>query len=186
MSGMGLGALLVTVWLLLWGDLSVANVASGIIVAIVTLVFINVGDFEFRFPYIRPLPTIRLMWRIVADLLIANWVVNREILTRDSSINTGVVRVPMAFCSDGILTFVANVVALAPGTMAVEADREPAVLYIHVLHLDTVEEVRESIQDLAIMAVAAFGTPDAVAEMREFQRASVTAAPSAHPEEDSS
>lgn len=186
MSAMGLGALLVSVWLLLWGDLSVANVASGIIVALATLVFINVGDFEYRLPYIRPLPTIRLMWRIVADLVIANWVVNREILTRDSSINTGVVRVPMAFCSDGLLTFVANVVALAPGTMAVEADRDPAVLYIHVLHLDTVEEVRENIQELAIMAVAAFGTPDAVAEMRAFQQESLASAPSTRLEEDPS
>ena len=32
MNGLGLGALLLAIWLLLWGELSVANVLSGVAV----------------------------------------------------------------------------------------------------------------------------------------------------------
>ena len=47
---------------------------------------------------------------------------------------------------------------------------DPIVLYVHVLHLRDVEEVRRDIQHLTDLAVRAFGSPDAVAAQDEYLR----------------
>ena len=44
------------------------------------------------------------------------------------------------------------------------------MLYVHVLHLRDVEEVRRDIQHLTDLTVRAFGSPDAVAAQDEYLR----------------
>lgn len=166
MSGLGFGALLLAIWLLLWGELSPANVASGLVVVAAVMVAVPDARFHIGRPYVRPRWALRLAWRIVGDVVRANVEVTREIVARQSSITTGIVAVDLPGCSDGLLTFVANVLALTPGTMAIEVDRSPGVVYVHVLHLDDVESIRRDVRSLAALAVMAFGSPDAVAILR--------------------
>lgn len=165
MSGIGFGALLLAIWVLLWGSLTPANVVSGL--AVVTLVMVVVTDTRVhaRRPTIRLLAAVRFFLRVGADLLRANLVVTREIVSRGSSIKTGVVEVPLPLCSDGLLTLVANVLALTPGTMPLEVAREPATIYVHVLHLHDIDAVRRDVQALSALAVRAFGSADAVAAL---------------------
>ncbi|HET8620581.1 MAG TPA: Na+/H+ antiporter subunit E, partial [Acidimicrobiales bacterium] len=82
---------------------------------------------------------------------------------RRSRIATGVVRVPLPECSDEILTLLANIVALTPGTMPVEVERDPPEMTVHVLHLRSVDDVRRDIWSLRDLVVRAFGTPEAIA-----------------------
>jgi multicomponent Na+:H+ antiporter subunit E len=162
MSAIGFGAFLLAVWLLLWGSVTVANVASGLLVVIVVLYVIPTARFPIRRPTLRLAPAAAFVAWVVIDLVRANAVVTREILARQSSINTAVVAVPLPHCSAGVLTLVANTLSLAPGTMAMEVTQEPAVIYVHVLHLDDVEHVRRTIQHLSALAVRAFGSAEAV------------------------
>lgn len=165
MSGAGLMVLLMAIWLLLWGSLTVANVVSGI--AVVALVMVIVPDARIRQrpPPVRPVAVARLVLRIAVDLFRANWVVTREILSSASAINTGVVAVPLPHCSDGLLTLVANVLALTPGTMPLEVTRTPPVIYVHILHLQDLEAVRHDVTTLSNLAVLAFGSAAAVAAL---------------------
>jgi len=163
MSGLGFGALLVAIWVLLWGSLTPANVLSGVAVAVLVLAILPDARFRLRRPTVRPLPALRFAALVLVDLFRANLVVTREILSRQSSINTGVVAVPLPLCSDGLLTLIANVLSLTPGTMPIEVTRTPPVIYVHVLHLRDVEAVRHDVQHLSALAVRAFGSAEAVA-----------------------
>lgn len=163
MSAVGFGALLLGIWLLLWGSVTVANVLSGLAVVALVLWVIPDARFHVRRPTLRVAATARFVGRVLADLFRANLVVTREILSRESSINTGVVAVPLPLCSDGLLTLVANVLSLTPGTMPIEVTREPPVIYVHVLHLRDVEAVRADVQSLSALAIRAFGSDAAVA-----------------------
>ncbi len=165
MNGIGFGALLLGIWLLLWGSVSVANVLSGLLVVALVLVVVPDARFRFRPPTVRLLPTLRFVWRVVGDLVRANLVVTREIVSRGSSINTGVVAVPLPLCSDGLLTLVANVLSLTPGTMPIEVTRTPPRIFVHVLHLRDVEAVRRDVQSLTGLAIRAFGSDEAVAAL---------------------
>ena len=64
---------------------------------------------------------------------------------------------PLPDCSDELLTLITNLLALSPGTMPVELRHDPTVLYVHVLHLRDVEDVRDEIRRLTDLAVRAFG-----------------------------
>jgi multicomponent Na+:H+ antiporter subunit E len=156
-----LGAWLLLVWLALWGTVTPANVLSGVAVAAtVQLIPLPTRDVRFAF---RPLRTLRFVIYFAGQLVRASVVVAREIVTPRSHINTGVVAVPLHGASDALVTLVADAVTLTPGTLTLEARRDPPTLYVHVLHLHHVEDVRRSIRRTEVLAVRAFGSPDAIA-----------------------
>jgi multicomponent Na+:H+ antiporter subunit E len=151
------GALLVGFWLLAWGDVSVANVASGLIVATVLLVAFPPHRGTNAQPRISPLGAAKLVLYVLGQLVPANVLVSREILGRGSRIRTGVLAYPLRDPSEEVLSLMAHVIALTPGTMTVEATREPVVLYVHFLLLEDVERARRTIARLERLAVAALG-----------------------------
>jgi multicomponent Na+:H+ antiporter subunit E len=69
----------------------------------------------------------------------------------------------MAFCSDLVITVVANAITLTPGTLTVELRRDPTTLYVHVLHLSDLDEVRRDIRTLQRKVVRAIGSAHALA-----------------------
>jgi multicomponent Na+:H+ antiporter subunit E len=165
MNVLALGALLVAIWVFLWGYLTVANVLSGIVVVTALLAVFPTGRPRRPTYVVRPIAILRLVLYFVRSLLVANVVLAREILTRRDRIRTGVVAVPAHGVSDGLLVLVANVVALTPGTLAIEVQRDPPAFYVHVLHLHDVERVRGEILRLEELIVRAFGAPDAIAAL---------------------
>jgi len=153
------------IWVLLWGSASAANVLSGLLVGLVIVLVVPGlrGPRGQRWPPIRPVAILRLGAHVVASTITSNVVLTREILSRGSQIRIGVIRVPLPHCSDELITLITNLLALAPGTMPVEATSDPAELYVHVLHLHDVEQVRGDIYRLTDRVVRAFGSPDAIA-----------------------
>lgn len=141
-------------WLVLWRDLSVANVASGVLVATVVSTVPRRPGVRHR---VRPFALIRFLGYFTVKLLEANVVLAREVVTPRNSINTGIIAVPLPQCSDFVAGIVANAVSLTPGTLTLEATGEPVpVLYVHVLHLRDIPDARREVLDMAARAVAAF------------------------------
>ncbi len=158
----GLGVLLLVLWLLLWGEVTPANLLSGLLVIGLVLLIIPEVGIGLDYPVVRPIWAIRFLLRVAWSLLRANVTVAREVASPGSSIRTGIIAVPMEHCSDGLVTLVANVLGLAPGTMPLEVARNPKVIYVHVLQLDDVEGMREEILSMAHLAVRAFGSREAL------------------------
>jgi multicomponent Na+:H+ antiporter subunit E len=152
------GLLLIGFWLLAWGEVSVANVVSGSLLAVALLV---------AFPFKRRSAThrvrlagaTRMALYVLGQLVPSNVLVTREVLSRRSRIRTGVLAYPLEHPSDEVLSLMAHVIALTPGTMTVEATRDPAVLYVHFLLLDDVEQARRTLVRLERLAVDVFGGP---------------------------
>ena len=162
-SSLGFVSMLLAIWLLAWGSLSWANLVSGLAVALGLLVALPGARRRSHLPVVRPLPLVRLAARLARDLVVSDIVLTRQVLARRSRIATGVVRVPLPECSDEVLTLLANIVALTPGTMPVEVERDPPEMTVHVLHLHSVDDVRRDIWSLRDLVVRAFGTPEAIA-----------------------
>ena len=151
--------LLVSFWLLAWGQVSVANLASGIVVAAGLLVAFPPHRPAVSGRSISPVGAAKLVLYVLSQLVPANVLVTREILGRRSRIRTGVLAYPVQQPSDAVLSLMSHVIALTPGTMAVEATSDPPVLYIHFLLLDDLEEARRTVAHLERLAVAALGRP---------------------------
>lgn len=146
----------VFVWVALWGDLSIANVVWGAVLGSLTVVLVPVRHMAHRVP-IRPWQTARFVAVFVGALVKASGVVAWEVVSPTNRINEGIVAVQLRTTSPGLMTLIANMVSLTPGTLTLEVRRDPPTLYIHVLHLRGIEEVRDGVRHFEDVALAAFG-----------------------------
>ena len=149
----------VLVWVALWSDVSLANVLFGVVAGVVTLVVLPLpGDRGHL--VVRPWPLLVLLAHFVRDLVVSAAVVAWEIVTPGSHLSQGVVRVPLRASAPGVVTLIANSISLTPGTLTIEVEHDPPVLYVHVLQLQSIEAARADIAALEDRVLAAF--PNAV------------------------
>lgn len=157
-GSVGVGVGLVLLWLFLWDRPSVANLVSGIVVAIVLLTVFPVRrDHDVR--RISPLGVIRLAAFFAFETVVANVVAARHVLGRRPS-RTAIIACPLRARSDGMLAFLVNLLAVSPGTMPIELEQDPPVVYLHVLHLEDAESVRNVVGRFERLAVLAFGSSE--------------------------
>jgi multicomponent Na+:H+ antiporter subunit E len=154
---------LVALWLALWGTVTPANVLSGLALAVAVQRLPDPHHVDVGHLRVRPLATLHLLGWFVYKVVEASLVVAREVVTRGDKIHTGIVEVPMVGASDGMVTLVASSLGMIPGTVTLEVELDPPTLFVHVLHLHSVEEVRAEIRRLEELAIRAFGSREAVA-----------------------
>lgn len=148
----------VAVWCALWGDLSVANVLWGAVAMTAVLLLLPAtsiaGDDRGA---LRPVATARFAlwfaWALVRSSAVVAW----EIVTPGNDITEGIVAVPLATSSPGIVTLIANTISLTPGTLTLEVRMDPPTLYVHVLHLHDLDEVHGELAHLQRLACATVG-----------------------------
>lgn len=159
---------LTVLWLLLWADLSAANIVSGIIVGAVLLAAAGARSIrrDDTAPIVSPLASLWFVIWVLAKLVQANLVLAWEILTPRNRIRTGVVAVPLRTESPTASMIVATVITLTPGTLTIDVGGSPPVLYVHVLHLHDVDRVRSDLLAIEWLSVRAFGSRRARAQLR--------------------
>ncbi|HEX6421237.1 MAG TPA: Na+/H+ antiporter subunit E, partial [Acidimicrobiales bacterium] len=90
---------LTALWLVLWRDVSVANVLSGVAVGLVVLAVFPARRVPGRHA-LRPLHLAVFAGYFAWKLVVSNLVVAREIVTPRDNVRSGIVAVPMTECSD--------------------------------------------------------------------------------------
>lgn len=156
-------ALLVALWLLAWGDLTVANAASGILVAGALLVAFPPGRRAGTGLRVSIGGFLRLAVYLHVQLLISNLVMTRQILRRRPDVRPGVIAHRLARPSEEIVTMMTSIIALSPGTMTVEVEPDSSVIYVHFFALRDVGKARASLahlEDLAMHAISGARLPD--------------------------
>ncbi|GIJ26651.1 Na+/H+ antiporter subunit E [Micromonospora qiuiae] len=161
---------LTSVWVLLWGTLSWANVISGLVVAIILLAVFPLPPVTFA-GRIHPLPMLHFWLRFLQDLVIASiqiaWLALRPPGKPPFS---AIIAVPLRVNTDLNLTLTAEALTLVPGSLILEADRTTGTLFVHVINLrsrEEVEEFRREVYALEARIVAALGSPDELRRIRE-------------------
>ncbi len=159
----------VVVWCMLWADVSVANVLSGIAIAVVAIALasrLGAPDHDER-AVISPVGLVVFFVHVVWSLVKSNLFLAWEIVTPTNTIATGTVDVPMRSSSPAIAMAVSNVVTLTPGTVTVGIDDESSLLTIAVLHLSDPADVQRDVQRTELLAIKAFGSRVARATLAE-------------------
>lgn len=167
---------LTTLWVLLWGDVSWANVIGGMVVAFGVVLFARLDSASLRPTHFRPWWALRYVATVVWQLLTANVRLAYEILTPRDTTYTGIIAVPIRGGSDAVVNLVANSITLTPGTMTIDVKRHDrselddemtagATLYVHGMFLHDIESVRHDVLKLEALALHAFGTRE------EYRRA---------------
>lgn len=155
MRGLVLLVWMTAVWVTLWESVTWANLLGGMVVAGLVLYMMPPAS-PIPGVAFRPFAAVRLLFYFLRELAVASAVVAWEVATPGSGINTAVVSVRLTSRVAGVITAVANMVSLTPGTLTLEVDEESSTLFIHVLHLKSLEETRESVRRLERLVLEAF------------------------------
>lgn len=149
---------LTVVWILLWGNVSVANIVGGLAVGILIMVLL-------------PLPRVPVegrihLWSIVKLAgLVIYYAAQSSVQVAWLAVRpgppplTGVLRCQLAIKSDLVLTLCIDVLNLIPGTMVLEIDQIRRRVYVHVLDVSTdkaVDQFYRTVRQLERLFIASF------------------------------
>lgn len=162
-----IAAWLTVMWVLLWGDLSLANVVTGVVLAVALVVVFPPTPSNDDPLVVRPLAASSFLLWFLWQLVITNVAVAREVLLprSRSQIRPAVVAVRLRTRSGRLATIIANAITLTPGTLTIDARGRPALLYVHVLSFTDEASAVADVEDLERRAVRAFGTDEDVARV---------------------
>jgi multicomponent Na+:H+ antiporter subunit E len=150
---------LTVVWVALWGDVTLVTVVTGVAVAIVVCLVFPLPRLRMHL-HVRPLWLGWLTVRFLADLVAASAQVVWTTLQFSRQPRNAVIEVDLRTRSDFVLTVVAEMVSLVPGSLVVEARRSTHTLFLHVLDakdLGGADQMREQVHALERRVVLAFG-----------------------------
>jgi multicomponent Na+:H+ antiporter subunit E len=153
------GALLVAIWLLAWGELSAANLLSGVVVAIALLSAFPARRTSQRHGRISMVGALRLGGYVIAQLILSNAVMAREILRRRPVTTPGVLEHRLQTPSEDVVTVMTSVIALSPGTMTVDVNLDSSAVYVHFLLLKDVAAARAGLVRLERLVTNAIAVP---------------------------
>ena len=140
MSGLILG-----LWLVLAPAPTTGQVLIGLVLA-VGLPWVTRSFWPDR-PRLASLGAgLRLLGVFLADIVLANLVVARQILGPPGRLRPGFVEVPLDLRDPFVATLLGSMVSLTPGTVSVEIDRGRWVLLVHALHLEDAAEAAAGIK----------------------------------------
>ena len=167
---------LTVVWVALWGELSLFNVVAGVLVAVAVCVVFPLPRLQLHLR-VRPLPLAWLVLRFVADVVRASAHVAWLTLQLHRQPRNAVIEVQLRTPSDFVLTVVAEMTSLVPGSLVVEARRSTHTLFLHVLDARDqagVDSMRRDVHALERRVVLAFGADTGPVESVESPAAGPT------------
>ena len=147
--------LLMALWLLAWGEISVPNLLSG--AAVITVLLVAFPPGATSRVRLKPIAVARLAGYVVVQLVSSNILMTREILRRRPTVRPGVLAHQLHSPSEYVVTLMTSIIALSPGTMTVDVDEASTTVYVHFLFLHDVEAARASLGRLERLVSQALG-----------------------------
>lgn len=148
---------LVGAWCALWGSISVANVASGLLISLM------VTGLDVGLPgrgSIRIVPLAKFLGLVTVDLVTSTFYVAWEVLTPTDRTEESIIGVSLPAESRAHLLLLVVAVTLTPGTAVVDTDPDTGTIYLHLLHDDKRVETAEHVTRLAALACQALPVPE--------------------------
>ncbi len=134
-------------WCLLQDEISLRQFVIGFLVGLSAMLFFPRSFHQERRYFRKVTLSVQLVFFFIKELLIANWTVVRQVLAPELKIQSGIVAYPLSLQNDVLITLLANMITLTPGTLSVEVAPDRQFLFIHFLDVDDVEEEIRIIKD---------------------------------------
>jgi len=160
---------LTVIWVLMWGDPSVANVLSGLLLALLVTRLSRLPVPRTRARY-SPVGCLRLLLWFARELLLSACQVAWQAVRPGPQPANSIIAVTLRTDSDLTLTIVALTVCAIPGSLVLEVRRSTGTLFIHVLGVsgaDGLERARRSVRTAERRVVDAIGTREDRRLLRE-------------------
>jgi multicomponent Na+:H+ antiporter subunit E len=137
------------VWVMLWGELTIANVVTGSIVATLLNLAMPVPpatDLDMNFGGL-----VRLFGSWAIDFVVASVHVAYLALRRADPPPTAIIKVPMRTNADISLATAMALINLQPGGIIVDVDKQKKILTMHLLDASSTGNIERQIAQLTRM-----------------------------------
>ncbi|WP_336659184.1 Na+/H+ antiporter subunit E [Leucobacter sp. USHLN153] len=159
---------LVVLWMMLWHEVSLLSVVSGIVVAVIVMRVFYLPPVElagrFNIWYV-----LRYVGYFIWHLARASWEVAWLAVRPGPPPKTSIIAVKLSTRSDFIITMVGLTNSLIPGSLVAEVDRFQSTLYLHVLNTPTQREItnmRREVRKIERLLVRAVGSKEEMRRLR--------------------
>ena len=123
---------LTVLWLMLWGSVSPLAVIGGVLVAVLAMRIFPFPSMTWDVT-VRPWPFVLLTFHFFLDLLRASVQVAWLAVRPRPVPRSAIIEVQLETGSELIITQIAEMISLVPGSLLVEVDAETSRLWLHVL-----------------------------------------------------
>ena len=137
--------LLLVVWLLLNGFSAGQLLLGSILALAIPLITAPFADRQSRVA--KPVAMVVYVLRLLIDIFVSNMEVASRVLRSNSHLKPGFIAYPLQLTGDYPLTVLASTISLTPGTVSVDFSEDKQWLYIHALHIDSEQEIIDSIRN---------------------------------------
>ena len=151
------GGSMVAAWCALWGEVSVANLLSGVAVVAAAM---SIGMGPSGRSGLRVVPFVRLVAVVGADLVWSTIAVARDTLDPRPRPDEAIVAVQVPTSARHHLLLLVVAITVTPGTAVVDSDPDRCVLYLHVLDKAHRDRVIRQVANLAELACVALPVDD--------------------------
>jgi multicomponent Na+:H+ antiporter subunit E len=149
------------VWILLWGNLSAANILSGLALATVITVLLPLPPVPIE-GRLHPLSLLRLIVKVAYYLVLSSVQVAWLAIKPGPPPSSAVLRAQLNLESDLVLALAVNVINLIPGSIVLEIDQTSRTIYVHVIDADSERSVRQfhrQVSEVERLMIASFERP---------------------------
>ena len=132
------------IWLLLNNTASAGHMVLGALLAIFIPWFTS-GFWPEKVQIRKPLLLLRYVALVLYEIMIANVVVAKMILSPARRLQPGFIAYQLKLQSPIAISLLANTISLTPGTVSCDLSEDGRSLLIHALHIDDVEAIKADI-----------------------------------------
>ena len=127
------------------GQLDLSGFIAGFVISYLALwlskpLYGNTRYFE-RLPKV-----LVLIAFFLKELLVSNLKVLWDVITPQHISRPGIIAIPLDARTDAEIMLVANLISLTPGTLSLDLSEDRRLLYVHVMFLDDIDEIRRQIK----------------------------------------
>lgn len=159
---------LVTLWMMLWHEISLLSLVSGIVVAIVVMRMFYLPPVELAGRF-NPWYALRYLAYFFWNLAVASWQVAWLAVRPGPPPPTSIIAVKLRTRSDFLLTMVGLTISLIPGSLVADVDRFESTLYLHVLNTPTQREItrmRRDVRHIERLLILTFGSKQEIGALK--------------------
>jgi multicomponent Na+:H+ antiporter subunit E len=139
--------LLALAWAALQGEITLANLLAGYVVAYVILAFLASGGVMSSTLTSRTSHAFGLAGFFIWQLVVANIRVAADVLRPRTTIQPAVLAIPLDVRTDGEILLLSMLINITPGSVTIDLSEDRKTLYVHVMHMVSAEISRREIKE---------------------------------------
>lgn len=145
MNHLLLNILLALLWAAMAESFTAGSVASGFVLGFAALWMLQPIMGRSRY-FKRSFATVRFISFMIAELVIANFVVAGRMLRPLRAMKPGIVAVPIETKTDLETTLLAICITMTPGSFAVDVSEDGRTLFVHVIDASDPDAIRAQLK----------------------------------------